>query len=57
MVEKMYEVELASQDFDSISELQAFLECNPELIIEVSSNPQHLKGEEIKDYSFKIETK
>lgn len=56
-VEKIYEIEIASEEFQTESELQAYIECHPEFLIEISSNLQYLKSEEIKDYSFKIETK
>lgn len=56
-VEKIYEIEIASEEFQTESELQAYIEYHPEFLIEISSNLQYLKSEEIKDYSFKIETK
>lgn len=56
-VDKIYEVEITSPGFTSTSELQAYIECHPEFLTDISTNIDHLKSEEIKEYSFTIEPK
>lgn len=56
-IDRIFEIEIASEEFQTESELQAYIECHPEFLMEISSNLQYLKSEEIKEYSFKIETK
>ena len=56
-IDRIFEIEITSEEFQTESELQAYIECHPEFLMEISSNLQYLKSEEIKDYSFKIETK
>ena len=56
-IDRIFEIEITSEEFQTESELQAYIECHPDFLMEISSNLQYLKSEEIKDYSFKIETK
>ena len=56
-VDKIYEVEIESPEFTSTSELQAYIECHPEFLTDISTNIDHLRSEEIKEYSFTIEPK
>ena len=56
-VEKIYEIEIASEEFQTESELQAYIECYPEFLTDISTNIDHLKSEEIKEFSFTIEPK
>lgn len=56
-VDKIYEVEIESPEFTSTSELHSYIECHPEFLIDISTNIDHLKSEEIKEYSFTIEPK
>lgn len=53
-VDKIYEVEIESEKFQTESELHSYIECHPEFLMEISSNLQYLKSEEIKEYSFTI---
>lgn len=56
-VDKLFEIEIASEEFQTESELQAYIECHPNFLIDISTNIDHLKSEEIKEYSFTIEPK
>lgn len=56
-IDRIFEIEIASEEFQTEFELHSYIECHPEFLMEISSNLQYLKGEEIKEYSFTIEPK
>lgn len=56
-VDRIFEIEIASEEFQTESELQAYIECHPNFLTDISTNIDHLKSEEIKEYSFTIEPK
>lgn len=56
-IDRIFEIEITSDEFQTESELQAYIECHPNFLTDISTNIDHLKIEEIKDYSFTIETK
>lgn len=56
-VDKLFEIEITSEEFQTESELQAYIEYHPEFLTDISTNIDHLKSEEIKEYSFTIEPK